>query len=201
VAGIPGHNGLNHEKAFVMTAPFDPWADEKTESPEPGTDSTHLLAVEFDDPMRAQEALLASLRLHKRAAIRIEDAAIVVKEPKGRIRIHQTKDVNPTQGAVAGSWIGLLGGLIFMVPLIGAALGAAVGGLWAKLRDIGISDDQMRRMGEDLAPGDAALFLLLEPLAPTNLVRELRRFNGIVLYSNLDDELTAEVAAALDEIV
>jgi uncharacterized membrane protein len=56
-------------------------------------------------------------------------------------------------------------------------------------------------MGEGLAPGAAAVFLLFEPLATTTLVRELRRFNGRVLRSTLPEELTAEISAALEEIV
>jgi uncharacterized membrane protein len=184
-----------------MTVPFDPWADEGAEVPAPGEATNHLLAIEFDDPMKAQEALLASLRLHKRETIKIEDAAIVVKERSGRIRIHQTKDVDAGRGAVTGAWLGLLGGILFMAPFVGGVLGAAVGGLWAKLRDIGISDKQMKEMGEALREGDAALFLLFEPLAPTNLLREFRRFDGSVLYSNLDDDLTSDIARALDESV
>jgi uncharacterized membrane protein len=69
------------------------------------------------------------------------------------------------------------------------------------LRDIGIADREMREMGEHLDPGTAALFLLFEPLAPTTLVREMHRFNGKVLRSTLDDDLTAEISAALAEVV
>ena len=185
----------------MTTTPFDPWADEDTEVPAPAEGECDLVAITFDDPMKAQEALLASLRLHKRETIKVEDAAIVVKDRNGRIRIHQTKDIDAGQGAMTGTWVGLLGGILFMAPLIGAVLGAAVGGIWAKLRDIGISDKQMREMGEELGPGDAALFLLFEPLAPTNLVREFRRFDGAILHSTLDDDLEAELAAALDESV
>ena len=119
----------------------------------------------------------------------------------GKIRIHQTKDTSTGQGAAAGGWVGMLAGLLFMAPLVGAVLGAAIGGIWAKLRDIGISDKQMSTMGENLERGDAALFLLLRPEAPTTLVRELRRFDGTVLFSSLEPGLTEEIAAALDEMV
>lgn len=181
---------------------FDPWADEpgpaQVQSP---SGDLRLLAIEFDDPLKAQEALLASLRLAGRGAIRLDDAAIVTKERSGRIRIHQTKDTSPGQGAAAGGWVGMLAGLLFMAPLVGAVLGAAVGGIWAKLRDIGISDRQMAAMGETLERGHAALFLLMVTEAPTTLVRELRRFDGSILFSSLAPDLTAEIAAALDEIV
>ena len=184
-----------------MTTGFDPWADEGVEVPPKSEGPSRLLAIELDDALRAQEALLASLRLHQRQAIRIEDAAIVSKDAAGRIRIHQTRDVGTAQGAMTGSWLGMLAGLIFMVPLVGAVLGAAAGGIWARLRDVGISDGEMREMGERLDSGTAALFLLFEPLASTTLVRELHRFNGKVLRSTLAEELTADIAAALEEVV
>ena len=184
-----------------MADRFDPWADEGTEVLPKGEGPSRLLAVEFDDALRAQEALLAALRLHQREAIRIEDAAIVAKDAAGRIRIHQTRDVGTGQGAMAGTWLGMFAGLLFMVPLVGAVLGAAIGGVWAKLRDIGISDREMRDMGDGLAAGSSALFLLFEPLATTTLVREMRRFNGRVLRSTLPDDLTEEISAALaDEV-
>ncbi|MDX1689775.1 MAG: DUF1269 domain-containing protein [Acidimicrobiia bacterium] len=185
-----------------MTTAFDPWADDTPVDGASGeATDTDLLAIEFDDPLKAQEALLASMRLHKRRTIRIEDAAIVTKDERGKIRIHQTKDVNTGQGAATGGWFGVLAGLLFMAPLVGAVLGAAVGGIWAKLRDIGISDSQMKSMGEDLAEGDAALFVLLEVLAPTNLFRELRRFDGTILFTTMDDDLRGGVAEALAELV
>ncbi len=180
-----------------MADRFDPWADEGAQILPKGEGPSRLLAVELDDALRAQEALLAALRLHQREAIRIEDAAIVAKDGAGRIRIHQTREVGAGQGAMVGTWLGMFAGLLFMVPLAGAALGAAIGGIWGKLRDIGISDREMKEMGEGLAAGSAALFLLFEPLATTILVREMRRFNGRVLRSTLPDDLTEEISAAL----
>jgi len=183
-----------------MTQPFDPWSDEGAPAVAP-EERFRLLAVEFDDPFRAQEALIASLRLQKRKSIRLDDAAIVTKDERGKIRIHQTKDVGPGKGAAAGGWVGMLAGWLFMAPLVGAVLGAAIGGIWAKLRDIGISDKQMMEMGEEIVPGSAALFLLLDPVAPTTLVREMRRFEGRVLYTDLEDGLAEDIAAALDESI
>ena len=60
-----------------MSDRFDPWADEGVEVPPKGDGPSRLLAVELEDSLRAQEALLAALGLHQRQAIRIEDAALV----------------------------------------------------------------------------------------------------------------------------
>lgn len=153
-----------------------------------------LWAFVFDSSLRAQEALLASMRLVARTHLKLEDAAVVAKV-RGKVRITQTKDVSPSQGAVGGAWIGILAGLFLGPggPLVGGALGAAAGGLFAKLRDFGIDDDEMKRMGEDLAEGEAALFLLVEDCHRMRALHEVSRFPGRLLISTADPDLVQEV--------
>lgn len=157
-----------------------------------------LWAFAFDSSLRAQEALLAAMRLVAREHLKLEDAAVVAKV-RGRVRITQTKDVSPSQGAVGGAWIGILAGLLLGPggPLVGGALGAAAGGLFAKLRDFGIDDDQMKRMGEELADGEAALFLLVEDCHRMRALHEVSRFPGRVLATTASAELAEEVRSRL----
>lgn len=155
-----------------------------------------LWAFELDSPLRAREALLAAMRLVGRNHLKLEDAAIVTKI-RGRVRITQTRDVSTGQGAVGGAWVGTLAGLFVGGPLLGAALGAAAGGLFAKLRDYGIDDDQMREMGEQLAEGRAALFLLVEECHPMRALHEVSRFPGRLLASTADPDRVAEVSGRL----
>ncbi len=152
----------------------------------------------LDSPIRAQEALLAAMRMVGKTQLTLEDAAIVTKV-RGRVRITQTKDVSPSQGAVGGAWIGVLAGLFLGPggPLVGGALGAAAGGLFAKLRDIGIDDDEMRRMGDELDEGHAALFLLVEDCHRMRALHEVSRFPASVIASTADAELVDEVRGRL----
>lgn len=157
-----------------------------------------LWAFAFDSPLRAQEGLLAAMRMVANRHLTIEDAAIVTRV-RGRVRITQTKDMNPAQGAVGGAWLGILAGLFLGPggPLIGGALGAAAGGLFGKLRDIGIDDDEMKRMGEALGEGEAALFLLVEDCHPMRALHEVSRFPATVLASTADAELVERVRERL----
>ena len=152
----------------------------------------------LDSPIRAQEALLAAMRMVGKQQLELEDAAIVTKV-RGRVRITQTKDVSPSQGAVGGAWIGVLAGLFLGPggPLVGGALGAAAGGLFAKLRDIGIDDDEMRRMGDDLDEGHAALFLLVEDCHRMRALHEVSRFPATLVASTASTELADEVRERL----
>lgn len=164
----------------------------------PATSDADLWAFAFDSSLRAQEALLAAMRLVARTHLQLEDAAIVAKV-RGRVRITQTKDVSTSQGAVGGAWLGVLAGLFLGPggPLVGGALGAAAGGLFAKLRDIGIDDDAMRQMGEELAEGEAALFLLVADCHRLRALHEASRFPARILASTADPELVEEVRGRL----
>lgn len=191
-AGTPGHpqptsveNALTPDEQAVV---------DHANGAVPDNSSADLWAFGFDSSLRAQEALLVSMRLVARKHLKLEDAAIVTKV-RGRVRITQTKNVSPTQGAVGGAWIGVLAGLFFGPggPLIGGALGVAAGGLFAKLRDLGIDDDEMRRMGDELDDGEAALFLLVEDCHRMRALHEVSRFPGRVLASTADPDLVREV--------
>ena len=151
-----------------------------------------LIAISFDEPLLAQELLLAFARLAKRSEIDIEDAAIVAKDGDGKISLRQTRDVMPGQGAASGGWVGALVGIIGgpLGVLAGGALGAAAGGLFAKLRDVGIDDDHMREMGERLNRDSAALFVLLNDYDVTAIAMELRRFDGELFGSTADDAIS-----------
>ncbi len=161
-----------------------------------GDSTADLWAFAFDGPLRAQEALLAALRMVGRGQLKLEDAAIVTRVG-GRVRISQTKDVSAGQGAVSGTWLGTLAGLFVGQPLIGAAIGAALGGLFGKLRDIGIDDDEMRAMGERLGDGEAALFLLVEECHQVRALHEVGRFPGRLLATSAPAELAADVRGRL----
>lgn len=152
-----------------------------------------LVALTFADPLYAQEALLAALRLKGKGHLDIDDAAIVSHAEGGRVRIQQTRDLNAADGAMSAGWWGLLAGLFVGQPLVGGALGAALGGLWGKLHDVGISDPEMKRLGETLAEGEAALFLLLRGGHRWHAMAEARRFPARILHTTLSAEAEAEL--------
>src|SRR4051812_9890912 len=98
--------------------------------------------------------------LQKRELIKIHDAAIVTY-PEGA-RKPKTKQLASLTGAGAmgGAFWGMLFGLIFFVPLLGMAIGAGMGALTGSLTDVGIDDDFIRRMRDEIQPGTSALFVL-----------------------------------------
>ena len=149
--------------------------------------------------MKAQECLLAMVRIAEAEVMRIEDAAVVDKDAGGKIRLRQSKDVSAGEGATSGglygSLLGIIGGPLGM--LAGGALGAAAGGLWGKLRDIGIDDDHMRAMGDRINAGENLLFLLLHDINRVAFCREMKRFDGMLFESTADDAFDTELERCL----
>jgi uncharacterized membrane protein len=51
---------------------------------------------------------------------------VAVKQPDGKVKLNQIHDLT-TVGAIGGGFWGTLVGLIFLNPLLGAAVGAGAG--------------------------------------------------------------------------
>lgn len=160
-----------------------------------GSDSD-LWVFSFDSIERAQEAMLAANRLAKRKHLDVEDAAIVLLR-RGKVRLLQTRDLNPAQGALGGAWLGTIAGLFAGLPLVGAALGAAAGGMYARLRDFGIDDGEMKAFGRTLEGDRAALFLLVRDCHRMRALHEVSRFPARLERSSAPDDLVAEVRGRL----
>ena len=122
-----------------------------------------LIVAAFQDEKAADEALKGLKQARKENLIRIENAAVLRKDQKGKLHIKETADMGGGKGAalggVAGAAIGLIAGPALLVPV---AVGALVGGLAAKLRDSGFSDERLKKVGEGLQPGSSAIIAIVE---------------------------------------
>src|SRR3954468_12611352 len=98
-----------------------------------------LVAVVFDNEYTAFQMRAELARMHKEYLIELEDAVVVTRDQKGKTKLDQAVNLT-TAGAMGGGFWGLLIGLIFLNPLLGAALGAGVGALTGRFNDIGIDD-------------------------------------------------------------
>lgn len=165
------------------------------------TDPDDVIAIDFDDPLLAQEAVLATTRLARKGSVELADAVLVTKMVNGRMMVNQTREIAPLQAALTGSWwLGLPGLIIGGTTgwIVGAIVGALAGWLWARSRDIGIPNPWLSEVADRLSPGHTATVIMLPTFFRTHLVSELRRFRGRLLYSTLDGVDAEELEAALE---
>jgi uncharacterized membrane protein len=124
------------------------------------------------------------------------DAVIAVRDAKGRIKLNQLLNTTAV-GAVSGTFWGTLIGLIFLMPLAGAALGAASGALGGALTDVGINDKWMKETAAAIEPGTAALFVLVRRVTADKVLERLTGEGGKVMKTSLDHTKEAALQAAL----
>ena len=96
-----------------------------------------LVQITFPSEEKAEQVRQKLLDLQKEYLIELSDAVIAVKQPDGHVKLNQL--FHPTAAsAVSGTFWGALIGMIFLMPLAGAAIGAASGALGGALSDVGI---------------------------------------------------------------
>jgi uncharacterized membrane protein len=166
-------------------------------------DGSKLLVISFDDPLRAQEFLLATSRLQRAEEIRLHDAVFITRAEDGTSHVRETTDITPGQaGMGAGVW-GLLLGTLFGGPIGGLVVGAATAGggaLYAKLVDNGIKDATVAALREAVPPGRTAVALLVSHISVADLQRELARFpNAALVETDLPPAAVNAVQEALAE--
>jgi uncharacterized membrane protein len=166
-------------------------------------DFRKLLVIGFDDQLKANEFLLAALRLRKNEKIQLHDAVFVQRDAEGRSAVQETQDISTGRGALGGALWGVLIGTLLGGPLggvIGGAATAGSGALLAKLIDTGIKDKQIGELRELVPPCSTALALLVSHLSVADLQHELARFPGATLVeSDLSEAAVAAVRNALAE--
>jgi uncharacterized membrane protein len=155
-----------------------------------------LIVVAYDDPYKAEEVRLTLAKLQVEHLIELEDAAVVVKNAEGKVKLKQAINLT-SAGAVSGGFWGLLIGTLFLNPLLGTAVGAATGALTGSLQDIGVDDNFMRELGETLLPNTSALFVLVKKVTPDKVLEEVSKYGGKILRSSLSKTEEAELQEIL----
>jgi uncharacterized membrane protein len=160
---------------------------------------SELIVFAFKDDTTAYEMRAALAKMQKNYLIEMEDVVIVHKDVNGEVKLDQMVNLT-ARGAIGGGFWGLLIGLLFMNPLLGAAVGAGAGAIGGSLTDIGINDDFMRELGETLRPGTSALFVLVRKATPDKLLDGLREFTGRakVLQSSLSQDQEEDLRAVIE---
>jgi uncharacterized membrane protein len=159
-----------------------------------------LVVVVFNDESTAFEVRAALAKMQKEYLLDMEDCVVVTKEQDGKVKLHQATNMTAA-GAVGGGFWGMLVGLIFLNPLLGAAAGAAGGAIAGKFTDIGISDKMIEDVAKSFQPGTSAVFVLVRRATEDKVLAGLKEFagKGQVFQTSLSKEDEAALRAALEK--
>ncbi|GII99708.1 putative membrane protein [Sediminihabitans luteus] len=141
----------------------------------------------FDDPEGADVAAGILKRAASEGLVTVVDHVVVSwPEGDGRPSTHHSHD-DTVRGTGWGAFWGMLLGALFFLPLVGAAAGAAVGGISKALNGMGITDDQLDAVREQVTPGTSALFLINEVGDPDLLGERFHGVRATLVATNLTD--------------
>jgi uncharacterized membrane protein len=156
---------------------------------------SELIVITFDDTEQAGDALESLKKMQNQGVVKINDAAVVVKEESGKVEVKNQLDTGIKGGALAGGLLGLLlAGLFF--PVAGLVIGALGGALVGKTLNYGVDQSFVKDVTESLTPGSSALFVLGSGQS-TAVRAALEPFKGTVYQTTLPPEAVETLEAAL----
>lgn len=152
-----------------------------------------VFVATFSDEHEAGTALKQFRMMDREGSIDVIDAAVVVRGTDGKVTFEETADPSGRKWAKRGTVAGGLVGLIFPPSLLAsAAVGAVGGGIWGRIRDKGIQDEDLRTIGDSLQPGTSAIIAVAEDHMVERLKRGLEGYRNIARHA-----VSAEAAATI----
>ena len=159
-----------------------------------GSTMSHLVAVAYEDVGTAQQVVANLGRAQAGHDVEIDDLVVVERRGDGKVKLHQPSLAGA--GAAGGALWGGLIGLIFLMPLFGMAIGAAAGAAGGAATDTGVDDKFMKELGEQLAPGGAAVIALMRSELTDKVLGQIE-IPGKIIQTSLDNEAEARLEEAL----
>jgi uncharacterized membrane protein len=163
-----------------------------------------MIVTVFNDESSAYEGVKALTELHAGGSLTLYATAVIAKDARGVVSVKQAADQGPlgtVLGLTTGGLIGLLGGPIGLA--FGAATGTMVGSLY-DLAQIGIGEDFLAEVSQNLTPGKVAVVAEIDEEWVAPLDTRMEPLGGIVFRrvrgEFIDAQIEREFAAADAEI-
>jgi uncharacterized membrane protein len=159
----------------------------------------HLWAVAFDDIGRANQVRDEIVRLGwDEKYLVLNDVAVVVRHHDGSFTLDRERF--PSAANILGcSAVGFIAGLVLGVPMVGATIGALVGGAGTVMTVVstGITGEFVTEVQGLMKPGTSAVFVLDSGGDMGVILHAIRGLGGTVLKTNVDVERARLIQSTL----
>ncbi len=154
-----------------------------------------VIVAAFSSTDEAGQMLQDLKQGRKEGLIGIVDAAVVVKDADGKLKVKDSKRRSRRRkGLITGGVVGGLLGLLAGPVVLAAATGGAAGMLAGRLAGIP-TNSMMKSVGESLPPNSSALVAVIEHTWVAKLEEELLMAGATVLRSALAADIAAQLEA------
>jgi uncharacterized membrane protein len=157
---------------------------------------SNILVITFEDENQAMAVLKSLKNLQHEDMLKLDDAAVIVKDKEGKVQIKNMAESDVKTGAAIGGVIGLAVGSI-LFPIAGIALGAAGGALVGKSLGNGVDKKFVKEVTEAIKPGNSAILFLVAHENTGMLIAALEPYSGKIYQSSFDSDVEEEIRKAL----
>lgn len=187
---------------------------------------SNIVVILFDEAGKAELAYEGFSKLEEEGKIKIDDAVIAYRDPRGeatllpseqtatfseatpqlgtefagetQVKIKQTHSQTRKRVA-AGGGIGLLAGVLLGGPIGGLVIGASLGAVSEHMRDKGLDDKSVHAIADHLQPDTSALFLLAHDADQEAVLKDVAPFKAKLIKTTLPEEKAAALREALSK--
>jgi uncharacterized membrane protein len=152
-----------------------------------------LVVAVFDEEGDAWSAVTAAAEVAAQRGSGVLDSCLVVRSEDGAVHIRETSELTTAERGWDGAASGLLAGVVFALPLAGAAVGAGLGVFAARRHDVGITNEFEQAVSEKLEPGRAAAVAIVTSDVAADVEKTAQRRGAWASRLTLEDatKLTA----------
>lgn len=159
-----------------------------------------LIAGLFKDEHKAEEVRHDLQKMEREDLADLEDAVVLVKTRQGKVKIHHMSHLT-AEGAVTGGFIGTLSGIMVLNPVfavLGLVAGTTIGLIEGSTIHLGIDEEFLHELTENLTPGTSALGIQIRQTSPETVMEELEKYDAKrVLQTSLSEEDKARLREAV----
>ncbi len=148
---------------------------------------TAFTVWKFASPDGAEHAVSILQQAESEGLVEILDHATVSwpeGEKKPKIK-HGHEDTS--RGVGWGAFWGFFLGALFAVPLLGVAAGAALGGASKALQNVGITEEDMKKIQSEITEGTSGLFVVTDKGNLDRLGERLRGMDMTLVQASMTD--------------
>src|SRR5215211_6429983 len=168
--------------------------------PMAATIPAHAVIASFRFEVGASNALHKLKDISHQQGLGIQNAAVLKVSDDGKLRIKETADMSGGKGMVVGGVVGGVIGMFGSTVLWPLGIGAAVGGLAAKLRDSGFPNQRLQEVGARLQPGDSLLIVAVDDAAVEPVSEILKDAGADVVREAIDGKVVEELETAAEQL-
>lgn len=162
---------------------------------------SELVVVAFGDQYRAEEVRIELLKMDRKHLVDIEDAVVVVRNKKGKVKLHHATHLT-LGGAVGGGFLGSILGVILLNPVflaLGLIAGTAIGAVSGSMEHLGLDEEFMTDLASHMQPGTSALCVLVREQID-KVLEDVQKYEGKIFRTSLTPENERKLEQAIEQV-